>query len=93
MTADDRSHEVDHTVARLAGEEGPEHPRQKAACRIEKHGGEGQIAQFNVAYSTRMRGYNTPGTATFGALADTLGLAEARRVYRSHVTCDAATPN
>lgn len=40
-----------------------------------------------------MRGYNAPGTATFGALADTLGSAEARRVYRSHVTYDVATPD
>lgn len=41
MTTDDRPHEVDHTVARLAGEEGPEHPRQNAARWIEEHAREG----------------------------------------------------
>jgi len=86
------AHLVAHLVARLTGEEGPGHPRQKAARWLEKHGWEGQIAQFNVAYSARMRGYNIPSTATFGALADTLGLAEARRVYLSYVTCDAPDP-
>ena len=89
--SNDHPYEIAHLVARLGGEEGPDHPRQKAARWPEEHGWEGQIAQFNDAYSVRMRDYNTSSTATLGALADTLGLAEARRVYFSYVTCDAIT--
>ena len=81
MTTDDRSHEVDHVVARLAGEEGRDHPRQKAVAWLEEHGC--GISAFNEAFGSRMRGFNTAATATFGALYDAFGPDFAREVFRA----------
>ena len=49
--SNDDPYETAHLVARLAGEEGPEHPRQKIA-RWLKGGGRGDdIARFNQLYA------------------------------------------
>lgn len=48
----DHPYEIAHLVARLAGEEGPGHPRQKAVRWLESHGLGAKVGGFNQDYVT-----------------------------------------
>lgn len=48
---DEPNYEVAHLVARLAGEEGPDHPRQKAARWLARNGHAPELAEFNYRYA------------------------------------------
>ena len=48
----DHPYEVAHLVARLSGEEGPDHPRQKAVRWLESHGLGAKVGGLNQDYAT-----------------------------------------
>lgn len=52
----DHPYEVAHIVARLGGEEGPDHPRQKAVRWLESHGFGAKVGGFNQDYATARPG-------------------------------------
>lgn len=81
--------EIAHIVARFAGEEGHDHPRQKVTRWLGDHH-EDKVGAFNEAYALRYRGYNSPHAAVLGALSDVLGDdITTRRIYLD-VCCSAA---
>ena len=49
--SDDHTYEVAHLVARLAGEEGPGHPRQKVVRWLEVNDLGAEVAKFNQSYA------------------------------------------
>ena len=48
---DEPNYEIAHLVARLAGEEGHDHPRQKAARWLCGNGSPAELAEFNCRYA------------------------------------------
>lgn len=83
--SNDRPNEIAHLIARLAGEEGPDHPRQKAVAWLEADGRSAEVAKFNKRYRQNMPGFSTNYIATFAALRGVLRDDEARRVYLAHI--------
>ena len=98
--SDDRSYEVAHLVARFAGEEGPEHPRQRAVRWLETNDLGAEVAKFNQSYA---RGHGGKLYKTLVAFRDALrragyGSAETQRVLHDvlhvalHTTFSASRP-
>ena len=78
----DHPYEIAHLVARLGGEEGPNHSRQKAARWLEEHGLGAKVGRFNQSYA---RGHGGKLYKTLVAFRDALrragyGSAETQRV-------------
>lgn len=65
-------YDIAHIVARIAGEEGRDHPRQKAVARLRARGLEDRVADFNKSYDRHSRDYLPPRDAVDRAISDTL---------------------
>ena len=83
--SNDHPYETARLVARLAGEEGPDHPRQISARWLEASGYGAKVGRFDQAYHQNMRGFSTDHIATFAALQCVLGDGEAQSVYPQHI--------
>lgn len=51
MQTDELNYEAAHLVARVSGEEGLDHPRQKAVRWLEEHGHGAKVGGFNQEYA------------------------------------------
>ena len=83
--SNDRPNEIAHLIARLAGEEGPDHPRQKAAAWPEADGRGAEVAGFNKRYRQSMSEDSTGHFPTYVALKGILRGADAPRIYLARI--------
>lgn len=76
--------EVAHIVARFAGEEGHDHPRQRVVRWLEDHGHHNKVAEFNEAYKACARLHPTWASwAAREALTALFGYATAHDIFRT----------
>ena len=82
--SNDAQYEVAHLIARLAGEEGPDHPRQKAVRWLEASGASAQdIAGFNQRFSCHPDRDRAVGNAIFDATCGAVSVETAFKILRA----------